>query len=92
MRNWEYWRTNIETSNTHRMVQQLVSHTQHSVQGTSTQDLRPGPCADNVNVSVLVPEMMVLSEGENPTRTLTWKTLSFLLYIITEKVGAKERK
>ena len=53
-KDWEVWKTNIEKSNrdNHRMIQQLVLHTQRTIQTTSTQDLDPRPCADNVHVSV----------------------------------------
>ena len=81
MRNWEVWKTNIEKSNNHRILQQLARHTQQTIQGTSTQDLDPHPCVDSTHVSVLPHEMMTIEPGENPTRTLTWKSLSYLNHI-----------
>ena len=74
MRNWEVWKTNIEKSNNHRMLQQLGFHTQQTIQvtmsDTSVQDLDPRPCADNVHESVLPHEMETIEPGENPTRRL----------------------
>jgi hypothetical protein len=81
MGNWESWKSNTETSNNHRMLQQLSFHAQHSVQAASVQDLNPRPCADNIHASVLALEMMAIKPGENPTRTLTWKALAFLSHI-----------
>jgi hypothetical protein len=50
---------------------------------TSVEDLNPRPCADNVHTSVLPFDMAAIEpgEGEIPTRTLTWKPLSFLNHI-----------
>ena len=31
MRNWEVWKTNIEKSNNHRMIQQVGFHTQQTI-------------------------------------------------------------
>ena len=59
----------------------LTFHTQQTIQGTSVQDLDPRPCTDNTHVSVLPHEMEAIESGENPTRTLTWKSLDFLSYI-----------
>ena len=81
MRNWEVWKTNIEKSSNHRILQQLALHTQQTIQDTSVQDLDPRPCADNVHESVLPHEMAAIEPGENPTRTLTWKSLAFLSHI-----------
>ena len=53
MRNWEVWKTNIEKSNNHRMIQQLDFHSQQIIEDTSVQDLEPRPCDDNDHVSVL---------------------------------------
>jgi len=49
---------------------------QQTIQDTSVQDLDPRPCADNSHASVLPHEMTPIEPGENPTRTLTWKSLS----------------
>ena len=38
------------------MFQQLVCHTQQTIQGTSVQDLDPRPCPDNDHTSVMVHE------------------------------------
>ncbi len=81
MRNWEVWKTNIEKSNNHRILQLLGFHAQQTVQDTSAQDLDPRPCADNVHTSVLHHEMMTIEPGENPTRTLTWKPLAYLRHV-----------
>ena len=59
----------------------MTLHTQQTIQGTSVQDLDPRPCTDNTHVSVLPHEMEAIESGENPTRTLTWKSLDFLSYI-----------
>ena len=59
-----------------RMLQQLAFHVQQTIQTTSVVD--PHPCSDNDHVSVLPHEMTVTEPGENPTRTLTWKSLDFL--------------
>ena len=67
--NWEVWKTNIEKSNNHRMIQQLVFHTQQTIQNTSVQDLDPRPCADNVHTSVLPHEMTVI-DSLNPAKIL----------------------
>ena len=48
MRNWEVWKTNIEKSNNHRILQQLDFHTQQNIQDTSVQDLDPRPSSHNV--------------------------------------------
>jgi hypothetical protein len=70
MRNWEVWKTNIEKSSNHRILQQLALHTQQTIQDTSVQDLDPRPCADNAHESVLPHEMETIESGENPTRRL----------------------
>ena len=74
MRNWEVWKTIIEKSNNHRMLQQTI-------QGTSDQDLDPRPSVDSDHTPVLPHEMTTIEPGENPTRTLTWKSLVFLSHI-----------
>ena len=51
------------------------------MKATSVQDLDPRPCADNAHESVLPHEMAAIEPGENPTRTLTWKSLAFLSHI-----------
>jgi hypothetical protein len=63
------------------MLQQLAFHAQQAILATSVQDLDPRPCADNAHVSVLPHEMAAMEPGENPTRTLTWKSLAFLSHI-----------
>ena len=63
------------------MLQQLTFHAQKTIPVTCMQDLDPRPCADNVHASVLPFEMTVIEPGENLTRTLTWKHLSFLSHI-----------
>jgi hypothetical protein len=63
------------------MLQQLAFHAQQTIQATSVQDLDPRPCADNAHTSVLPHEMVAIEPGENPTRTLTWKSLAFLSHI-----------
>ena len=64
--------------------QQLDFHVQQTIQGTSTQDLDPHTCADNVHTSVLPHETMTIELGENPTRTLTWRSLAYLNHILRE--------
>ncbi len=81
MRKWEPWKINIEKSNNHRMLQQLVFHKQQIVKTTSVQDLDPRPCSNKDHASVLTYEMTVIEPGENPSRTLTWKPLDFLSHI-----------
>ena len=39
MRNWEPWKTTIEKSNNHRMLQQLAFHSQQTIKTASVQDL-----------------------------------------------------
>ena len=63
------------------MLQQLDFHTQQTIQVTSVQDLDPRPYTDNAHMSVLSHAMTVIEPGENPTRTLTWKSLDFLSHI-----------
>ena len=63
------------------MLQQLTFHVQQTIQATSVQDLDPRPCVDNTHVSVLTHEMSVTEPCKNPTRTLTWKSLTFLRHI-----------
>jgi hypothetical protein len=60
------------------MTQQLDFHTQQTIQVTSVQDLDPRACTDSTHETVLPHEMTVIETGENPTRTLTWKSLNFL--------------
>ena len=88
MRNWEPWKTTIEKSNNHRMLQQLVFHqqlsfhTQQTITTTSVQDLDPRSSTNNNHTSVLVHEMetnQTIEPDENPTHMLTWKPLDFLL-------------
>ena len=55
--------------------------TQKTIPTTSVQDLDPRPCTDNVHAPVLPLEMTSIEPGENPTRTLTWKPLTFLSHI-----------
>ena len=71
MRNWEPWKTNIEKSNNHRMLQLLDFHTQQTIQTTSVQDLDPRSFADNDHTSVLAHEMTAIEPGETPTHKLT---------------------
>ena len=52
MRNWEVWKTNIERSNNHRILQQLAFHVQQTIQGTSVQNLDPCPCSDSSKASI----------------------------------------
>ena len=61
--------------------QQLTFHVQQIIQTSSVQDLDPHPCADNAHTSVLPHELESIEPGENPTRTLTWKSLTFLNHI-----------
>ena len=63
------------------MLQQLTFYTQQSIRATSVQDLDPRSCANNDHASVLAHEMEVIEPGEIPSRTLTWKPLSFLNHI-----------
>jgi hypothetical protein len=63
------------------MLQQLTFHVQKTTPGTCIQDLDPRPDTDNVHVSVFSFEMTGIEPGENPTRTLTWKSLGFLSHI-----------
>ena len=77
----DFWKITIEKSNNHRMLEQLVFRAQHSVQATRAQELHPRPCVDNDHPSVLDHEMMVIEPDENPTRTLTWKSMDFLSHI-----------
>ena len=81
MRNWEPWKTGIEKSINHRMLQQLTFHKQQIIKDTSVQNLDPSPCVNNVHMSVLTHEMEVIEPGENPSRTLTWKPLVLLRHI-----------
>ena len=81
MRNWEPWKTNIDKSNNHRMLQQLAFHKQQTIKATIFQDLDPRPCANNAHSSVLAHEMADIEPGEIPSRTLTWKPLAFLSHI-----------
>jgi hypothetical protein len=81
MRDWEVWNTNIQKSNNHRMIQQLVFHTQQTIKTTSTQDLDPRSLTSNDHPSVLPFEMYVLEPGETPSRPLTWKPFPFLIHI-----------
>ena len=81
MRNWEPWKTNIDKSNNHRMLQQLAFHKQQTIKATIFQDLDPRPCANNAHSSVLAHEMADIEPGEIPSRTLTWKPLVFLSHI-----------
>ena len=81
MSSWQSWKTNIEKSNNLRTLQQFVFHSQQTVQVTSDQDLDPRPYTDNSPTSVLPHEMTVIEPGENPTRTLTWKSVVFLSHI-----------
>jgi hypothetical protein len=41
MRNWEVWNTIIQTSNNHRMIQQLTFHGQETIPTTTIEDLDP---------------------------------------------------
>ena len=66
------------------MLEPLVFRAQHSVQATGAQELHPRPCADNVHTSVLPHETMTIELGENPTRTLTWRSLAYLNHILRE--------
>ena len=75
------WTTNVEKSNNHRMIQQLVFHEQQIIKVTSVQDLDPRTCSNNAHVSVLTHEMVSIEPGENPSGTLTWKPLGFLNHI-----------
>ena len=63
------------------MLQRLAFHAQQTIQVTSVQDLDPRPCADNPHASVLPHEMEAIEPGEDPTRTLTWKSLAFPSHI-----------
>jgi len=81
MKNWEPWETNIRKSNNHRMLQQLVFYTPHTIKATSTQDLDPRPLVKNDHASALPFEMYELEPGETPSHTLNWKPLGFLSHI-----------
>ena len=79
MSNWEPWQTLgslITTGCFNRW-----RHKQQSIKATSVQDLNPRSCADNDHESVLAHEMTAIEPGENPSRTITWKPLSFLSHI-----------
>ena len=54
---------------------------QQSIKSTSIQDLDPRPYANNAHESVLAHEMADIEPSENPSRTITWKPLSFLCHI-----------
>jgi hypothetical protein len=81
IRYWEPWKTSIGKSNNHRILQQLVFHKHQIIKATSVQNLDPRTCANNDHVSVLVHEVTAIEPGENPSRTLTWKPLTFVLHI-----------
>ena len=55
--------------------------TQKTIPTTSVHDLDQRPCADNAHVSILPHEMTAIEPVENPTRTLTWKSLDFRNHI-----------
>ena len=63
------------------MLQQLASHKQQTIKPTRVQDLDPSPYDDNAHESVLVHEMATIEPSEIPSRTLTWKPLTFLSHI-----------
>jgi len=59
MRNWEVWNTNIQKSNNHRMIQELIFHTAQTT--TSTEDLDPRPLTNNDHVSKMFSDGRQLS-------------------------------
>jgi hypothetical protein len=64
------------------LSQHVCLGTQKTIPTTTIQDLDPRPCTDNAHASVLPLEMTAISEpDENPTRTLIWETLPFLIHI-----------
>jgi hypothetical protein len=78
MRKWEPWTTNTGKSYNHRMLQQLAFHKQQTIKTTKVQDPDPRTCADNAHESVLAHEVTVIEPSEIPSRTLTWKPMSWL--------------
>ena len=62
-------------------MEQLVFHKQPKVKDISVQDLDPRSFGNIDHTSVLAYEMTVIEPGDTPSRTLTWKPLTFLSHI-----------